>query len=82
MAALHGQVLNLHGEVLLTMHWSMLAYTGLVKIMKKYHKRTSSLLHFPDMMDLLSHTFCRTEVCSRLNCADMHGTICRTDISL
>ena len=62
LVALHGQVLNLHGETLLMMHWSMLAYTGLVKIMKKYHKRTGKLLHAPDLSDLLSHPFCCTEV--------------------
>jgi hypothetical protein len=62
MVALHEKVLNLHGEVLLMLHWSMLAYTGLVKIMKKYHKRTSKLLHFPDRADILSHPFCSTEV--------------------
>lgn len=61
-ALLHGQVLNLHGDVLLMLHWSMLAYTGLVKILKKYHKRTGKLLHAPDMTGLLSHPFCSTEV--------------------
>ena len=64
-ALLHGQVLNLHGDVLLMLHWSMLAYTGLVKILKKYHKRTGKLLHAPDMTGLLSHPFCSTEVCLR-----------------
>ena len=60
--ALHGSVLNLHGETLLMMHWSMLAYTGLVKIMKKYNKRTGKLLHAPGMSGLLSQPFCCTEV--------------------
>lgn len=63
--ALHSQVLTLHGQTLLMLHWSMLAYTGLVKIMKKYHKRTGQLLNAPDMSDLLSHPFCCTEVLPR-----------------
>jgi hypothetical protein len=76
---LHGRVLNLHGDVLLMMHWSMLAYTGLVKIMKKYHKRTGKLLDAPGMSDLLSHPFCSTEVrrCSPCLRAQRHTAAVR-----
>lgn len=64
--ALHKQLLDFHGESLLMMHWSMLAYTGLVKIMKKYKKRTGKLLDAPHLKDLLSQPFCSTEVMSSL----------------
>jgi hypothetical protein len=60
--ALHKQVLDLHGETLLMMHWSMLSYTGCVKIMKKYLKRTGKLLDAPEVAQLLHHPFCTSEV--------------------
>jgi hypothetical protein len=59
---LHKQVLDLHGETLLMMHWSMLAYTGIVKITKKYLKRTGKLLDAPEVAQLLRHPFCSSEV--------------------
>lgn len=61
--ALHKALLDLHGEILLVLHWSMLAYTALCKILKKYHKRTGRLLHAPDMQDVMQYPFCSTEVC-------------------
>lgn len=60
--ALHKAVLDLHGEILLVLHWSMLAYTAFCKILKKYHKRTGRLLHAPDMQDVMQYPFCSTEV--------------------
>ena len=51
------------GEVLLLVHWSVLAYTATVKILKKHHKRTGLLLRAPQLGDLLSQPFCSSEVC-------------------
>ncbi len=44
------------------MHWSVLAYTATVKILKKHHKRTGLLLRAPQLADLLSQPFCSSEV--------------------
>ncbi len=55
-------VLPMPGEVLLLVHWSVLAYTATVKILKKHHKRTGLLLRAPQLADLLSQPFCSSEV--------------------
>eukprot|EP00873_Tetraselmis_striata_P028910 jgi/Tetstr1/449174/TSEL_036382.t1 len=55
-----------HGDMLLLMHWSTLAYTGTVKILKKHHKHTGHLLEAPCPEDLLMQPFCSTEVCTGL----------------
>uniref|UniRef100_A0A6U1F9F3 SPX domain-containing protein n=1 Tax=Tetraselmis chuii TaxID=63592 RepID=A0A6U1F9F3_9CHLO len=57
---------DLHGDLLLLMHWSVLAYTGLVKILKKHHKRTGLLLRAPFLGDLLAQPFCSTEATTGL----------------
>ena len=41
------ELVNFHGEMLLLMHWSILAYTAIVKLLKKHHKRTGSLVQAP-----------------------------------
>ena len=53
---------DFHGEMLLLVHWSILAYTGLVKILKKHHKRTGLLVRAPHLDNLLSQPFCSVEV--------------------
>lgn len=60
--ALHKDFVDFHGEVLLLVHWSILAYTATVKILKKHHKRTGLLVKAPQLGDLLSQPFCSTEV--------------------
>ena len=54
---------DLHGQLLLLVHWSILAYTGLLKILKKHHKRTGFPIRAPHLEDLLSQPFCSVEVC-------------------
>lgn len=61
---LHKEFVDFHGEVLLLVHWSILAYTATVKILKKHHKRTGLLVRAPQLGDLLSQPFCSTEVSS------------------
>eukprot|EP00878_Enallax_costatus_P041728 GHUV01048596.1.p1 GENE.GHUV01048596.1~~GHUV01048596.1.p1 ORF type:complete len:199 (+),score=41.81 GHUV01048596.1:355-951(+) len=68
---LHKQFVDFHGEVLLLVHWSILAYTATVKILKKHHKRTGLLVKAPQLGNLLSQPFCSTEV--RLVCAAVPG---------
>ena len=53
---------DFHGEMLLLVHWSILAYTGLVKILKKHHKRTGLLVRAPHLDNLLNQPFCSVEV--------------------
>ncbi|KAK9805133.1 hypothetical protein WJX72_001405 [[Myrmecia] bisecta] len=53
---------DFHGEMLLLVHWSILAYTGLVKILKKHHKRTGLLVRAPQLQNLLGQPFCSTEL--------------------
>jgi hypothetical protein len=53
---------DFHGEMLLLVHWSILAYTGMVKILKKHHKRTGLLVRAPHLDNLAAQPFCSTEV--------------------
>ena len=49
-------------QMLLLVHWSILAYTGLVKILKKHYKRTGLRVRAPHLDNLLSQPFCSVEV--------------------
>lgn len=60
--AVYKRLVNFHGELLLMVHWSILAYTGLVKILKKHHKRTGLLVRAPHLDNLLTQPFCSIEV--------------------
>ena len=62
---IYKKLIDFHGDLLMLLHWSMLAYTGLVKILKKHHKRTGTPLHAPELEHLLSHPFCSVEVGGR-----------------
>lgn len=62
------EVVNFHGQVVMLLHWSMLAYTGLVKILKKHHKRTGAPLHAPHLKDLLHQPFCSVGMACDLVC--------------
>lgn len=57
---------DFHGEMLLLVHWSILAYTGMVKILKKHHKRTGLLVRAPHLDNLAGQPFCSTELMSEL----------------
>jgi hypothetical protein len=61
-ATLYRAFVDLHGELLMLFHWSVLAYTGLCKILKKHRKRTGAPLHAPHLENLLSQPFCSVEV--------------------
>lgn len=43
-------------------HWSILAYTSVLKILKKHHKRTGLQVQELNMQKLLSQPFCSVEV--------------------
>lgn len=72
-AAAHRAFINFHGELLMLFHWSILAYTSLVKILKKHRKRTGTLLKAPHLENLLSQPFCSVEVtCDMIRRAERH----------
>ena len=73
---MYKQFVDFHGELLLLVHWSILAYTGLVKILKKHHKRTGLLVKAPHLDNLLSQPFCSVEVSVRSKqCARLRSTL-------
>mmetsp|Transcript_34294 Transcript_34294/g.101904 ORF Transcript_34294/g.101904 Transcript_34294/m.101904 type:complete len:219 (-) Transcript_34294:1857-2513(-) len=52
-------LVNFHGETLLLLHWSILGYTAVVKLLKKHQKRTGMLVQAPHLRPLLSsETWC------------------------
>uniref|UniRef100_A0A061SK31 Spx domain-containing protein n=1 Tax=Tetraselmis sp. GSL018 TaxID=582737 RepID=A0A061SK31_9CHLO len=53
--------INLHCDLLLLMNWSMLAYTSVVKILKKHEKRTGHKLYAPQLESMLEQPFCSAE---------------------
>ena len=75
---MYKQFVDFHGELLLLVHWSILAYTGLVKILKKHHKRTGLLVKAPHLDNLLSQPFCSVEVSLGFEqCARLRSTLRR-----
>lgn len=63
---IYRKFVDFHGEMLLLVHWSILAYTGMVKILKKHHKRTGLLVKAPHLDNLAGQPFCSTELMSEL----------------
>eukprot|EP00898_Chlorokybus_atmophyticus_P002577 jgi/Chlat1/331/Chrsp1S03193 len=55
-----------HGEMVLLENYSLLNYTGLVKILKKHDKRTGLLLRSPYLANVLKQPFYTTEILTRL----------------
>lgn len=64
--ALYQSLVNFHGETLLLMHWSILAYTAIVKLLKKHQKHTGILVQAPHLRTVLSQSSWSTEVLARL----------------
>ncbi len=56
------RLVDFHGETLLLMHWSILAYTAIVKLLKKHHKHTGLLVQAPQLRDALSQPSWSSEV--------------------
>lgn len=48
------------------MHWSMLAYTGMVKILKKHHKKTGTTVQSVHIETLVTQPFYSPEICQGL----------------
>ncbi|KAL4442434.1 hypothetical protein ABPG77_005018 [Micractinium sp. CCAP 211/92] len=61
LSAAYTGMVNLHGELVLLCHWSMTAYTGIVKILKKHYKRTGQRVQSALLANLLAQPFCSLE---------------------
>lgn len=59
-------LVDLHGEMVLLEIYSVLNYTGLVKITKKHDKRSGSLIRLPFIQGVLQEPFFSTEVVKQL----------------
>uniref|UniRef100_A0A7R9YT16 SPX domain-containing protein n=1 Tax=Chlamydomonas euryale TaxID=1486919 RepID=A0A7R9YT16_9CHLO len=59
-------LINLHGELVLVLHWSLINYSAIVKILKKHDKRTGVFLRAPYLANVLQQPFASTNMMSRL----------------
>ncbi|KAK6129542.1 hypothetical protein DH2020_036700 [Rehmannia glutinosa] len=60
------KLVDFHGEMILLENYSALNYTGLLKILKKYDKRSGDLIRLPFIQKVLHEPFFRTEVLNKL----------------
>eukprot|EP00775_Hariotina_reticulata_P002343 gene2343-2650_t len=66
LQALKAELVDFHGEMVLLLHWSLLNYAAVVKILKKHDKRSGLLLRAPYLANVLQQPFYSTSVMSRL----------------
>ncbi|KAL0297157.1 UNVERIFIED_CONTAM: SPX domain-containing protein 2 [Sesamum radiatum] len=59
-------LVDFHGEMILLENYSALNYTGLLKILKKYDKKSGDLIRLPFIQKVLQEPFFRTEVINKL----------------
>ncbi|CAN6216388.1 unnamed protein product [Urochloa humidicola] len=62
----HKEIVDFHGEMVLLENYSALNYTGLVKILKKYDKRTGALIRLPFIQKVLQQPFFTTDLLYKL----------------
>ncbi|TQD97186.1 hypothetical protein C1H46_017275 [Malus baccata] len=60
------EIVDFHGEMVLLENYSALNYTGLVKILKKYDKRTGALMRLPFIQKVLQQPFFTTDLLYKL----------------
>ncbi|KAJ4708268.1 SPX domain-containing protein [Melia azedarach] len=60
------EIVDFHGEMVLLENYSALNYTGLVKILKKYDKRTGALIRLPFIQRVLQQPFYTTDLLYKL----------------
>ncbi|XP_044480739.1 SPX domain-containing protein 1-like [Mangifera indica] len=60
------EIVDFHGEMVLLENYSALNYTGLVKILKKYDKRSGALIRLPFIQKVLQQPFNTTDVLNKL----------------
>ncbi|KAG8367398.1 hypothetical protein BUALT_Bualt16G0067800 [Buddleja alternifolia] len=66
MIKIRKEIVDIHGEMVLLENYSALNYTGLVKILKKYDKRTGALLRLPFIQKVLQQPFFTTDLLYKL----------------
>ncbi|KAG2279152.1 hypothetical protein Bca4012_012048 [Brassica carinata] len=66
MMDIRRDLVSIHGEMVLLKNYSSLNFAGLVKILKKYDKRTGGLLRLPFTQVVLHQPFFTTEPLTRL----------------
>ncbi|KAJ6408052.1 hypothetical protein OIU84_011373 [Salix udensis] len=66
MIIIRKEIVDLHGEMVLLENYSALNYTGLVKILKKYDKRTGALIRLPFIQRVLRQPFFTTDLLYKL----------------
>lgn len=59
------EIVDFHGEMVLLLNYSALNYTGLVKILKKYDKRTGALIRLPFIQKVLQQPFFTTDLLNK-----------------
>ncbi|CAJ1975480.1 unnamed protein product [Sphenostylis stenocarpa] len=60
------EIVDFHGEMVLLENYSALNYTGLVKILKKYDKRTGALIRLRFIQKVLQQPFFTTDLLYKL----------------
>ncbi|CAN6469569.1 unnamed protein product [Victoria cruziana] len=66
MVDIRKDFVTIHGEMVLLQNYSSLNFAGLIKILKKYDKRTGALLRLPFTQRALHQPFFTTEPLTRL----------------
>nr|WRK24193.1 SPX domain-containing protein 1 [Lilium speciosum var. gloriosoides] len=66
MMKVRKDIVDFHGEMVLLENYSALNYTGLVKILKKYDKRTGALIRLPFIQKVLQQPFFTTDLLYQL----------------
>ncbi|XP_043691625.1 SPX domain-containing protein 1-like [Telopea speciosissima] len=66
MITVRKEIVDFHGEMVLLENYSALNYTGLVKILKKYDKRTGALIRLPFIQRVLQQPFFTTDLLYKL----------------
>ncbi|KMT02865.1 hypothetical protein BVRB_8g194430 [Beta vulgaris subsp. vulgaris] len=66
MLKISKEIVDFHGEMVLLENYSALNYTGLVKILKKYDKRTGALIRLPFIQRVLQQPFFTTDLLYKL----------------
>jgi hypothetical protein len=63
---LRNEMVDFHGELVLLLHWSLVNYAAVAKILKKHDKLTGSRLRAPVLASVLHQPFLSTESISQL----------------
>lgn len=66
LQVLKAELVELHGEMVLLLHWSLLNYAAVMKILKKHDKCTGTDLKKPFQPLVLQQPFSSTSIMSRL----------------